>query len=236
MNPHAPFTAELLSYKEIAKDTGLFRFRITDGEVEDFIPGQFFLLEVDAKTHRAYSVASSPSQLPEFELLIKYLEGGAASELFWKLQPSESVQFRGPMGKFAIKHPNKKQLLIATGTGLAPIRSIYQSLEESKSSPSLHLVFGVRHAANLFCVEEFGELQQAAPEHFRYRLCLSQPEADAEVDYVEGRVTNFVETLPEEEFVDTEVSICGGRQMVVDIREILEQKGVDNSRINVESW
>ncbi len=235
MNAHAPFTAEIVSFETVAENTGKFRFRIEDSQVNDFVPGQFFLLEVEEKVHRAYSIATSPSQLPEFELLIKYLPNGAASEYLWKLAPGAKVLFRGPMGKFSIKHPDKKQLLVATGTGLAPIRSIYQSLIETKSAPSLHLIFGVRHAANLFCVEEFANLQKTAPEHFRYQMCLSQPEDDSPDCFV-GRVTNFIESLSDDEFVDTEVSICGSRQMVVDIREILEKKGVDNSFVNVESW
>ena len=236
MNPHTPFTAELVAFEQVAKDTGVFRFRISEGEVATFTPGQFFLLQVDEKTHRAYSAASSPGQLPEFDLLIKYLEGGAASEMLWQAQVGDAMHFRGPLGKFALKHPENKQLFIATGTGLAPIRAMMQDLAESASPPPMHLVFGVRHAANLFCVQEFAELHAADAKSFRYRLCLSRPEEGVELDFLEGRVTDYVRALPDAEFEDTEVSICGSRQMVVDIREILEQKGVDNSLINVESW
>lgn len=235
MNAHAPFTAELLSFDSVANDTGKFRFRIIDRQIDTFVPGQFFLLEVEEKVHRAYSIATSPTELPEFELLIKYLKGGAASELLWKMKSGDTAQFRGPMGKFAIKHPDKKQLLIATGTGLAPIRSIYRSLLDHDALPALHLIFGVRHEDNLFCVEEFQDLRSRFPERFRFQLCLSQPQNDL-ADCFAGRVTQFVESLSDDEFADTEVSICGSRQMVVDIREILEQRGVDNSMVNVESW
>lgn len=237
MNLHTPFAARLISVDDVADQTRLFRFRATGDRPESFAPGQFFLLQVDEKTNRAYSIASSPQQLPEFDLIVKHVENGAASTFLWHLAAGSEVLFRGPMGRFGIRYPQKKQLLIATGTGLAPMRSFYQSLLADASLPAVRLIFGVRHEANLFCLEELRELKARHADRFAYTICLSQPREAIEGGSYAGRVTGFLQTeISEADLMDTEVSLCGSREMVAEAKTLLEAKGVPKELINVESW
>ena len=91
MTPHAPFTAICCGNEEVAQDTRKLSFEIIGDGPKEFASGQFFLFEADPKTHRAYSIASSPADLPRFDLLVKLVEGGAASEQLRNLAPKDEV-------------------------------------------------------------------------------------------------------------------------------------------------
>lgn len=236
MNKHTPFSAELMFVRDIAQDTRIFRFRADRVNQLVFLAGQFFLLQVSEKINRAYSIASTPSLLPEFELIIKFVPGGAASGFLWKLKPGDKVTFRGPMGKFGIRFPEKKQIFIATGTGLAPIRAMWQTVAEKNHPAHMRLIFGVRHESNLFCLEELSQLADNIPDIFQYQICLSRPLEKESRGYFCGRVTDFTKSLSENELQGAEISLCGSKEMVAEIRNILTEKGVTKDMINVESW
>lgn len=239
-NMHEPFLAKIINIKDIAKDTKKFSFEIFENIPDCFSAGQFFLLALPNNINRAYSIASSPSQLPHFDLLIKRVENGAATDKFlWKSAVGDELSFRGPMGRFGLLSPEKKQIFVATGTGLAPMRSFWQSLLEKKNAPEIHVIFGVRHESNIFCMEELVELEKQYP-HFSYSICLSRPERDSQqteiTSFFTGRVTDFVKTMPPSDFENACVSLCGSKPMVEEMKHILAQKGVATENIGVESW
>lgn len=230
-NIHEPFRAKVIKIEDIAEDTKRFRFRINSDSEVSFTPGQFFLLQADEKTNRAYSIASGPSQIPEFELLIKRVPNGKATTFLWGLHGSEEVSFRGPMGRFGIRNPNRKQIFIATGTGLAPLRSFWQSLLELPEPPEMELIFGVRHEENLFCMEEFS---RCTPQ-LNTSVCLSRPKEE-QGNFFHGRVTDLVRHMESHRFEKAEVYLCGSKPMVDEMKEILAEKGVGPDRIGIESW
>lgn len=230
---HEPFRAEIIQIEDIALETKRFRFRITEKVPEGFSAGQFFLLALEGNVNRAYSIASSPAQMPEFELLIKHVENGVATSFLWESQTGDMLTFRGPLGRFGLKNPEAKQLLVATGTGLAPMRSFWQSLLSQENPPKIHLLFGVRNEDFVFCEEELKILKK---EHssFSYTLCLSRPSTEG--DFFIGRVTDCARTLDDEHFKGAQVSLCGSKPMVDEMKEILTEKEVPAENIGVESW
>ena len=232
---HHLFSAEIVDIADIAQDTKKFSFRIVENAPKPFFPGQFFLLSLENNINRAYSIASSPSALPFFDLLIKRVPNGAATDGFlWKASVGDHLSFRGPMGRFTLRHPEKKHIFIATGTGLAPMRSFWQFLLEQGSPPPVHLVFGVRDEDHLFCEQELAELSQKYSS-FSYTICLSRPHHPHNT-YVSGRVTDYCASLPPSAFADADVFLCGSRGMVEDMKAILTEKGVQKEHIGIESW
>jgi ferredoxin-NADP reductase len=87
--------------------------------------GQFFMVEfTDAlgRVSRAYSVSSEPDLAEGFSLCVKLVEKGRASEYFRQLKVGEAASFMLPFGHFiAPKTDDRELLMIATGTGLAPL-------------------------------------------------------------------------------------------------------------------
>ena len=230
-NPHTPFTARCIANTEVAQDTRILSFEAIENAPESFQTGQFFLYEADPKTHRAYSIASSPEQMPRFDLAVKLLEGGAASEQFRVLEEGQKVTFRGPMGKFRLKHAEADKVFVATGTGLAPMRAFWQEL--LPQAVNITLIFGLSYEANLFCVDELTELMRQYPQQLNCTFCVSR---EAVSGMHHGRVTDYSQSLPQSFWDGKEVALCGSKPMVDEMKQILSDNGVAKEMIEVESW
>jgi CDP-4-dehydro-6-deoxyglucose reductase len=95
----------------------------TDDPVE-FVAGQYLCIRYEGTT-RPYSVASSPDR-DDLEFCIRRVPGGRlTSELADTLSPGDEVTLRGPYGEFVMHPPSGRDLVfLATGTGVAPFRSM----------------------------------------------------------------------------------------------------------------
>ena len=149
-----------------------------------FEPGQFIsLVAPDARGKqqtRAYSLASAPRS-NQFDLCVNRVEGGFFSNLLADLPLGGTLQMHGPHGLFTLRQPLTDGILIATGTGVAPMLGFVQWLFPENAparlpaEKSLTLVYGTRHATELYYQDQF---EAAATRHpnFRYLPTLSRPE------------------------------------------------------------
>lgn len=197
--------------------------------------GQFVNFKVTDKVppcFRAYSLASKPKD-GIFDLCIKVVEGGRASNWFNNLELGATVEFLGPSGKFVFQGTKKKHLFVATGTGLAPFRSMLQEQVLKRPDEEFILVFGVRHISDIFYRETFEEL---AKQHVNFKFCLtlSQPE-DENWAGERGRVTELLGKL-ELDVANTEVYICGLKAMIHDVCEQLKGLGFIDDQILFEKY
>ncbi len=79
------------------------------------------------------------------------------------MHPGDTVEMRPPLGMFVLRQPPRDSLFIATGTGIAPFRSMLQA-HLNAASPQFTLLFGVRYESHLMYRAEFEEL---AARNFR---------------------------------------------------------------------
>lgn len=96
----------------------------------DHLPGQYVGLRYDG-TSRAYSLASAPSRR-DLEICVRRVPGGRLSPVLCEtLEPGDEVTIRGPQGEFVLEEPADTDLaFLATGTGVAPIKSMIDTLFE----------------------------------------------------------------------------------------------------------
>ncbi|QQS58791.1 FAD-dependent oxidoreductase [Candidatus Peregrinibacteria bacterium] len=235
--PNPSFSAKLVQFEDVAHETRSFRFCISsETSPSSFSPGQFLLLCLpDDGARRAYSLASAPQELPFFELVVKHVPNGKASTFLWDSLPGKVVDFLGPLGKFGIRFPQKRQIFFATGTGIAPFRSMLHFFSSESNAPEIFLFFGVRNEEYLCFQEEFSHWESKSPKRCHITFCVSQPKLPPE-NYREGRVTTIASTLDASFFENAEVSLCGGYTMVKEMQQILMEKGVSPEHINRESW
>jgi ferredoxin-NADP reductase len=226
--------ARLIESVEIAPAIRHFVFEAPELEKIEFMPGQFvsFTDTIRGKNiTRAYSIASAPNGSNRFELCLNLVEEGMFSPRLFEMKPGEAVEMRPPLGTFVLRNPPRDSILIATGTGIAPFRSmLHAHLKEG--SPAFTLLFGVRHEHSLMYRDEFEQMALQFPQ-FRFLPTLTRPEPSWSGRT--GRVQAHLEEAIGERR-DIDVFLCGLKLMVNDVRNILRGMGFDRKQIFYEKY
>ncbi|HVZ36915.1 MAG TPA: FAD-binding oxidoreductase [Polyangiaceae bacterium] len=226
--------ARLLEWKEIAPEVRHFVFEVVGMEKFDFVPGQFVSLtdNVNGKPiKRAYSIASAPFGNNRFELCLNLVHEGAFTPHLFGVKPGEILEMRGPLGLFMQPEPHREALLIATGTGVAPYRSILDQFLKP-GSPRYTLLFGARYENLILYREHFEELA-LRHSHFAFVPTLTRPEATWKG--CRGRVQEHIKGIIGERR-DLDVMLCGAREMVETTRDMLKEMGFDRKQIRHEKY
>ncbi len=227
--------ALLIESCELAPGVRHFLFEVPGGDPFRFIPGQFVSItqELEGKNIvRAYSISSDPDGTNYFTLCLNRVADGRLSPWLCLLEPGMSIEIQQPLGMFTLRPNERDVILVATGTGVAPYRSILRA-ELGKSARKFTLVFGTRHASTLLYNAEFEAMANVFPDQFRYWPTLSRPEPGWQ-----GR-TGYVQTHLEEavgDRRDVDVFICGLKLMVDEVRTRLKAAGLDRKQIVYEKY
>ena len=226
------------SYRPLNGTVAEIRFFIENPEF-DFHPGQYMIFRIPhpgQAIHRSYSISTPPSDKSHFEICVRSVAGGHGSNYVHRLRTGNQLEVEGPFGDFVLQENSKKQILmIATGTGMAPIKSMLMHLLDNKSSRKVRLFFGNRHETDLFYTDLFRGLKANYPE-FEYDMILSSPNPNKWSGYI-GRVTDLIEQkITDKDSENTEVYLCGGRKMIEDCKQILEEKKFPDASIHFENF
>ncbi len=224
--------ARLVSSLDLAPDVRHFDFEITGQQEFRFTPGQFVSIKEEVagkEVTRAYSIASPPDG-NRFALCLNRVPEGLVSPRLFALEPGEHVEVQEPLGYFTLRHPERPAVFVATGTGIAPFRSIL--LAALPGSAPITLLFGARHVHGLLYREEFESLARRHA-HFRFIPTVTRP--DEAWQGGAGRVqAHLDEALADHAAPD--VYICGLKEMVDDVRALLKQRGFDRRQIIYEKY
>lgn len=230
--------AKLIERVEVAPGLGSFVFEAQNGAGFDFTAGQFvsFTAEIRGKRiTRAYTIASPPQPshiaVRRFELCLNLAPDGIFSHLLFAMKYGDTVEMRPPLGTFVLRQPPRDSLLIATGTGIAPFRSMLRA-HLSADSPQFTLLYGARYQSHLMYGAEFEDLAARFPR-FRFWPTLSRPEPGWT-----GRAGHVQQHLEEAlgERRDLDVYLCGLKLMVDDVRARLKAAGFDRKQIFYEKY
>ncbi len=226
-------------------------FARADGQPLDFVPGQFvqvhFQYADGTPTKRSYSLATvhdhalGPGEA--VEIAVSYVSGGAATALFEGLEIGGTVDASGPYGRFCLMpaDANRRYLLVGTGTGVTPYRSMLPLLERAIAERGVEVVllFGARAPGELLYGDEFRAFAQAHPG-FRFVPCFSRelPEpgsAQAHADVRHGYVQNFLDEFAPSAEGDI-AYLCGNPNMVDACFELLKERGLPVPQIRREKY
>jgi len=176
IHPVRDFTGTLTGLADVAPDVRRLVLELT--EPMAFNAGQYVQLRTPGGQTRPYSVASAPAAATRIELHVKRSRNGAATDgwIFKDLAVGDQVPVSGPYGQFSFR-PAREQpvLLLAGGTGLAPMKSIIQFIRQNGGGLRVVLYHGAATAADLY---EHAWLEEFAAAHpwFEYRPALSREE------------------------------------------------------------
>ncbi len=124
--------ARLLRSVPLSEFTKHLEFEVSGVPRFGFVAGQWFSVRAHTpegeEITRAYSIASAPSANGRFAFCLNRVEDGFMSNYLCDLAEGAEISLQGPFGDFILRPPLRETLLIATGTGIAPFRSMLQAL------------------------------------------------------------------------------------------------------------
>jgi CDP-4-dehydro-6-deoxyglucose reductase len=228
------YHAKLIALRDLAPEVRHFVFEVVEADRVPFVPGQFVSVtqRIEGReVTRAYSIASPPDG-KRIELCLNRVVDGLVSPHLFDLRPGDSVRVSEPLGYFVPRDPLGDSVFVATGTGIAPIRSMLHHVLTAGTGKHLTLLFGARYPAGLLYRQEFERLALDHP-NFLFLPTLSRPDADWR-----GR-TGHVQAHLDEALGgsrDLDVYICGLKAMVDDVRAGLKRRGFDRQHIIYEKY
>lgn len=230
--------AKLLSTRDLAPEVRHFEFEVAGANEFHFTPGQFVSVVHrvgEREITRAYSIAS-PRSSNTFALCLNRVEDGLVSPYLFSLKPDDEISINEPLGYFTLRHPGHRVIFVATGTGIAPFRSML--LEHlPKTQPHITLLFGVRYELGLLYRDELTRLTQ---EHSTFKFIPTVTRPSEEWHGHTGRVQSHLdEALNLQSYEDgstVDIYICGLKEMVDGVRAELKQRGFDRKQIIYEKY
>jgi ferredoxin--NADP+ reductase len=186
----------------------------------NFLAGQHIIVSLEGDIHdREYSICSSEND-SNMQIIVKEVDGGYFTPQLKMLKKGDILKIRGPHGRFYLDYfnvENKDIILIASGTGIAPFRSMILSYPELK----FQLIHGIKTIDESYFKGDF-----KCP----YITCTSK---DSKGDYA-GRVTQYIESL---NFNSNALFyLCGNFNMIYDVQNLIISKGHSVNSIFTEVY
>ena len=219
--------------ESLTGDIRLLRLRVHEPADFSFLPGQYVDLWVPGsdEARRSFSMSNLPDS-ECIELMIKCYPGGRFSGLLEdSIHPGDTVGFTGPYGAFHLRRSRRPVLMLAGGSGMAPILSLLRQLAGERSDRMVRFFYGARAARDLFYLDEIAALGSALGD-FRFAPVLSDAALTDPGELARGLVHECAgEYLRSGEMEDFEVYMCGPPPMIDAAAEMLSDHGLDESRI-----
>lgn len=219
---------ELIGIDRLAATVSRLRIELADPENFRFQPGQYLRLRPPGlRVARAYSIASSPADLPIVELLIRHVPGGQVSGwLDSDPAPGARLTIQGPLGSFALDDRADRAVFIVGGTGLAPAISIIRA---NRGRMPMLLCFGCTRREDLFLEDELRALEAEVPG-LEVRIALMEGASGS------VREGTAVALLADDPVEGAAYHLCGPPGMVDAARKALTAMGASALQIRAERF
>lgn len=192
-----------------APDVIVLKLKLPANERLQFLAGQYIDILMKDGKRRSYSMGNAPHNDEFIELHVRNMAKGAFTEfVFSRMKEKDILRFEGPLGTFFLREDSDKPMvLVASGTGFAPIKSIIEHAFHKNTTRQMVLYWGGRRPADIYLPEIAAKWQQ---EHDNFTFIPVISDALPE-DAWTGR-TGFVHKAVMEDFPDLsgyQVYACG---------------------------
>lgn len=234
--PIGDYKARVVAVEALTHDIMRLELKLQQPDFMRFNAGQFVEINVPGTdAWRAFSMANPPSEPDRVVLMIKLLPGGAVSGyLRERARPGDPLNVRGPYGQFSVAPGVAPIIMVAGGSGMAPILSMLNELAEQRTTRPIRFYFGARALRDLFLTEEIAALGRRLPD-FRYVPALSAPEPGDRWDGETGLITEVLQRHSGN-LRGSEAYLCGPPPMIDAAVEVLKAKGMFSTRIRFDKF
>ncbi len=232
--PEKRYLMKIRDVVQLSATTARLRGQLPNGSVFRFFPGQYANIKIPGSgVLRSYSMANDPAEPNSLEFHIRMLPDGQMSNFIGKPDlAGTSLELLGPKGVFYLREGNSPIVMIAGGTGLAPMVSMLRSIVQGRQiERSIVLCFGVNRPGDLYYVEELEELKGSLPN---LEVRLSMTEADGAWSGHKGLVTELVG--PNDIGEPTQIYLCGPPLMIAAARKRVAACGGRRNSVYAEEF
>ncbi len=219
----------------LAPDVLQVFLRLPATEQVAFRAGQYLDILLDDGGRRSFSLACPPHDASLLEIHVRLVTGGRFTQrLFDQLRDGALLRIELPMGQFAYQHNARPLLLVAGGTGFAPIKSILRQIFEIGPVRSTHLFWGARRQVDLY-EEAWVRALLRKHQALQFTAVLSAEAAVLSADWQSGWVHDEVlRQYPD--LSGYEVYAAGPPQMIEAIRASFAVVGLEPERLYFDSF
>ncbi len=232
--------SRVTSITKPAPDVAILQMQLPANDRLQYHAGQYveFILRDGAR--RSYSMANAPhTQIdsPGIELHLRHLPGGKFTDhVFGALKEKDILRMEGPFGSFFLREDSAKpMILLASGTGFAPIKAIIEHLRFKHSERPAILYWGCRSRADLY-LHDWALDAAAQMPNLRYIPVLSEPNPE---DAWSGRIGFVHMALMHDHpnLMNHQVYACGAPVMVESAqRDLVMKCGLPDDEFYADSF
>jgi CDP-4-dehydro-6-deoxyglucose reductase len=180
--PVQKMPARVASLVRAAGDVVIMRLQLPANLVLKYRAGQYIEFILRDGSRRSYSMANAPEnqgEPPMVELHLRHMPGGKFTDhVFGAMKEKEILRVEGPLGSFFLREDSDKPIvLLASGTGFAPIKAIIEHLRAKHIARDAVLYWGCRTRADLY-LHDWAQEAAASMPRLRYVPVLSEPRAE----------------------------------------------------------
>lgn len=221
----------------VAQDVMRVFLALPKGQSFHFMPGQYIDIMLRDGQRRSFSIANLPAEAIEegLEIHVRRVPDGHFTErIFNSLRVRDLLRFEGPFGTYFLQsEPCEKLLMIAGGTGFAPIKALLAQALTAHPKTQIHVFWGARDEQDLY-LDSWVRALQKVHAGLRYTPVLSDSWPDdwqSETGFVHQAVCRAYRNVAE-----FDVYASGPPIMVDNVRDSLLEKGMDASRFYFDSF
>ena len=150
--PIKKMPSRVTTIEKVAPDVVVLTLQLPASERLHYRAGQYIEIMLRDNKRRSYSMASAPVDGGPVSLHIRHMPGGLfTDQVFGSMKERDILRFEGPMGTFFLREDSDKPVvLLASGTGFAPLKAIVEHMINEQSPRPITLYWGARRPHDLY--------------------------------------------------------------------------------------